>query len=147
MSDTIVDIPGVGQVAFPSTMSDADITAAIKTKILPQAPQENGLLAKGAEKAADVVNTGVNWLGTQLTKGVTGVLGAPSAVGDVGQRGAAYLGEKLGAPEFGRNAGAGFKNAMTFGGLMPTTEGLNRTIFKDAGVPEVNAGDSPSLTL
>lgn len=147
MTDTIVDIPGVGQVAFPPSMSDADITAAIKTKILPQAAPEKGAVEKGAKAVADVANTGANWLGTQITKGVTGVLGAPAAVGEMGRRGAEYLGEKLGAPEFGKNVGGGFKNSMTFNGLAPTTEGLNRTIFGSLGVPEVNAGDNPALTL
>jgi hypothetical protein len=37
MADQIIDIPGVGQVAFPEGMSDFDITKAIRTKILPQA--------------------------------------------------------------------------------------------------------------
>lgn len=36
MTDTLVNIPGVGQVSFPATMSDADIETAIKTKILPE---------------------------------------------------------------------------------------------------------------
>jgi hypothetical protein len=97
--------------------------------------------------AMDAVNTGVNWLGTQLTKGATGVLGAPSALGELGRQGAGYLGEKVGVPEAGRVAGALFKNMMTFGGVTPTTEGLNRAVFKDAGVPEVNAADNPNLML
>lgn len=149
MSDTIVDIPGIGQVAFPEGMSDADITAAIKTKILPQ--QAKGgvgdAIKDGVKTAADVVNTGVNWLGTQLTKGVTGVLGAPAAIADAGKRAIEWGGEKIGAPETGKIAGQGFHNTMTFGGLAPTTEGLNRTVFGKIGVPEVNAGDNPALTL
>lgn len=107
------------------------------------AKPEGGTLSNVAEK----VNTGVNWLGTQLTKGTTGVLGAPSALGELGRQGAGYLGEKVGVPEAGRAAGAVFKNMMTFGGVTPTTEGLNRTIFKEAGVPEVNAADNPNLML
>jgi hypothetical protein len=107
------------------------------------AKPEGGTFSNAAEK----VNTGVNWLGTQLTKGATGVLGAPSALGELGRQGAGYLGEKVGAPEAGRAAGAVFKNMMTFGGVTPTTEGLNRAVFKDAGVPEVNAADNPNLML
>jgi hypothetical protein len=143
MSDTNLDIPGVGQVAFPASMSDADIAAAIKGKILPQAAPEKGVIEKGT----DALNTGVNWLGTQLTKGVTGVLGAPAAVGEMVRQGSEYLGKKAGVPEFGRNFGAGMKNSLTMYGLAPTTEGLNRTIFGSLGVPEVNAGDNPALTL
>lgn len=37
MADTIVDIPGVGHVAFPDGMSHDQIGEAIRTKILPQA--------------------------------------------------------------------------------------------------------------
>lgn len=143
MSDTIVDIPGVGQVTFPAGMSDADITATIKTKILPQAAPEKGLLAKGAE----AVNTGVNWLGTQVTKGVTGVLGAPAALGEAGKYGATWAGEKLGAPETGAQVGDAFKRQMTFGGIMPSTERMNKAVFGGLGVPEVNAGDNPAFTL
>jgi hypothetical protein len=107
------------------------------------AKPESGTFSNAAEK----VNTGVNWLGTQLTKGVTGVLGAPSALGELGRQAAGYLGEKVGVPEAGRAAGAVFKNMMTFGGVTPTTEGLNRAVFKEAGVPEVNAADNPNLML
>lgn len=35
-SDTLIDIPGVGIVSFPSSMSDEDIVSAIKTNILPK---------------------------------------------------------------------------------------------------------------
>lgn len=100
-----------------------------------------------ASKVMDGVNSVVNTIGTGLTKGVTGALGMPDTLGEIGKRGAEYVGEKLGAPETGKSIGGAFKNQMTFGGLMPTTEGLNRTIFKEAGVPEVNAGDNPALTL
>lgn len=36
MSDRLVDVPGVGQVAFPATMSDQDVVAAIERDILPK---------------------------------------------------------------------------------------------------------------
>ncbi|CAB4165331.1 hypothetical protein UFOVP833_49 [uncultured Caudovirales phage] len=36
MTDTVIDVPGVGSVTFPSTMSDAQIEAAIRTQILPR---------------------------------------------------------------------------------------------------------------
>ena len=76
------------------------------------AKPEGGTFSNVAEK----VNTGVNWLGTQLTKGATGVLGAPSALGELGRQGAGYLGEKVGVPEAGRAACAVFNNMLTFGG-------------------------------
>lgn len=116
------------------------------------------------DKVADVANTGTNWLGTQFTKGVTGVLGAPQALGDLAVRGGEWAGEKVGAPQFGKNAGQAFKNVITFQNLLPTAEGLNNTIFgggdsqrpqaeafgvkvPQMGVPEVNAADAPGLTL
>lgn len=112
-----------------------------------QAPQTTGgKIAAAADGVADKVNTGVNWLGTQFTKGITGALGAPDTLGELGKRGAAYVGEKLGAPETGKNIGTAFKNQMTFGGAAPTTEGMNRFVFGSLGVPEVNAGDNPALT-
>jgi len=117
-------------------LSDDDLTG-IRSALNPSGPA----------RAMEAVNTGVNWLGTQLTKGATGVLGAPAALGELGKQGAAYLGEKVGAPEIGRNIGGAFKQQMTFGGLAPTTEGMNRTVFKDMGVPEVNAADNPNLML
>lgn len=119
----------------------------------------------GGGSAIDAINTGVNWAGTQFTKGITGLLGGADTLGELGKKGAAYIGEKVGAPEVGKNVGAAFKSQMTFGGLVPSTEGMNNTIFGGApgssrppatafgvplpqlGVPEVNAGDNPALTL
>ncbi len=47
-----VDIPDVGQVEFPDSMSDADITAAIQTKILPQQRAAQVQEAASPRKAA-----------------------------------------------------------------------------------------------
>lgn len=99
------------------------------------------------EKAAGVVNETVNTLGTQFTKGITGALGVPDTLGQLGERGAAWAGEKLGAPDLGRNIGAAIKNQITWGGVMPSTEGMNKAIFEKMGVPEVNLADNPALTL
>jgi hypothetical protein len=43
----IVDVPSVGQVEFPDSMSDADVSAAIKTKILPQQAKAQPLPTPG----------------------------------------------------------------------------------------------------
>lgn len=116
------------------------------------------------DKWKGAANTGANWLGTQFTKGVTSVLGAPQALGDLAVKGGEWAGEKVGAPELGRNIGQAFKTGITFHNILPTTEGLNNTIFgggesarpqaqafgvplPQMGVPEVNAADSPALTL
>ena len=36
MTDRLIEVPGVGQVAFPATMSDQDVVAAIERDILPK---------------------------------------------------------------------------------------------------------------
>lgn len=104
----------------------------------------------GEETARDIagkVNTGVNWLGTQFTKGVTGLVGAPAVLGELGQKGAEWVGGKLGAPEVGQRVGREFKRNVTFGGVMQSPETLNQAVFGRLGVPEVNAADVPALTL
>ena len=128
------DVAGARKAGY----KDAEIVSH-----LSPADKEPGM----AGKVADTVNTGVNWLGTQLTKGATSLLGAPQALGDLVQRGSEWAGEKVGAPEAGKAVGAGIKNQLTFNNILPTTEGLNKLVFKDAGVPEVNAADNPALTL
>lgn len=140
MSDKIIDIPGVGQVAFPSSMSDDEIAGAIKTKILPQAKAEPTAL----DKVGDAVNTGVNWAGTQLTKGATALLGTPKAAGDLVGQGALWAGNKIGMPGVGRKV-AETAAMMTRGA--PSADSMNRYVFGSLGVPEVNAGDSPAFTL
>jgi hypothetical protein len=50
MTDTIIEIPGVGRVAFPSSMSDTDIESAIKTKILPSADPEAQRIAAAKDR-------------------------------------------------------------------------------------------------
>lgn len=139
----IIEVPGVGRVEFPEGMTDEQIAAAIKaTTMQPHTP--------GVETAKDVanaVNTGVNWAGTQLTKGVTGLLGIPSVLGGLGAQAAEYAGRKLGVPEGGKVAGQVFRNAITFGGLMQPADVYNQTVFGSLGVPEVNAGDVKALTL
>ncbi len=90
-------------------------------------------------KAASAVNTGVNWLGTQLIKGATGLAGVPGAVDDMANYGMARL---MGQP---------VENAQKYAGgqprVIPRAEDMNNLIFNKMGVPEVNAGDNPALTL
>lgn len=75
MSDTIVDVPGVGHVSFPAGMSDADIEDAIKTKILPQAKgaATGKALGEGGE-SADWLHTGAQALSTLLAPTSLGLL-------------------------------------------------------------------------
>lgn len=93
------------------------------------------------------VDAVMNTVGTGFTKGATGILGGADALGGLADRGATYLGDKVGMPEFGKNLGAALKSTLTMNGLAPNTEAMNRTIFGDLRVPEVNAADNPALTL
>lgn len=107
-----------------------------------------GAPARGAlEKGVEAVNTGVNWAGTQITKGVTGLLGIPDVLGGAAQYAGEKAGEKLGFPEMGKKGGEALKQALTLFGTAPTTGGMNKAVFQDLGVPEVNAGNNPALTL
>lgn len=149
MTDTVIDVPGVGAVAFPAGMSDADIVAAIQTKILPAAaPSGMDRVAAAAKGMVDTVNTAVNWAGTQFTKGINGVLGAPRAISDMNQAAYEWAGRKVGAPETGKVVGEVSRwFPVPFGALAPSAADLNDLVFKKLGVPEVNAGDQPALTI
>lgn len=75
---------------------------------------------------------------TQLTKGVTGLMGTPRALADAGTAGVQYLGDQLGVkvPQFPE--GASPLNAAIPGGMAPRADQMNRVAF-DAGIPNVNA--------
>lgn len=103
-----------------------------------------------AAKVADAVNTGINWAGTQFTKAGTAVMGAPRAIADTNEAIATWAGEKVGAPETGRAVGKVLRYVNpnpVAANLGPSTTQLNQTVFGTLGVPEVNAGDNPALTL
>lgn len=123
---------GQGWRALPATEKPGAISGALKA----------------ADDVLDTVNRNIiNPIGTGLTKGVTNLLGAGDAAGTLAQQGAAWAGDKLGAPETGKTIGKAAKSALTFHGLMPNTAAMNRTVFGDLGVPEENYGDKPALTL
>lgn len=91
-----------------------------------------------ASKIGNAVNTGVNWLGTQLTKGVNTVAGLPADLQSLGNAGAKMALESVLGP-------GQAKQPMT--NTMPGAADLNQAVFQGLGVPEVNAGDQPALTL
>lgn len=91
-----------------------------------------------ASKIGNAVNTGVNWLGTQLTKGVNTVAGLPADLQSLGNAGAKMALESVLGP-------GQAKQPMT--NIMPGAADLNQAVFQGLGVPEVNAGDQPALTL
>lgn len=90
------------------------------------------------DKALDGLNTGVNWAGTQLTKGVNTLLGLPADVQALGNAGTKMVLEKVLGPG---QATQPMTNAM------PGSADLNKSVFQGLGVPEVNAADNPALTL
>ena len=112
-------IPGVGQVAFPAGMSDADIEGAIRSKILPAAGEKPSRTAEALKSAAEAVNTGINWAGTQFTKGLTGLAGLPRTAADLNQRSAEWLGEKAGLPATGRAIGQAARFVTPGSGMTP----------------------------
>ena len=135
----IIEVPGHGQVEFPDGMSDDQIVAAIKANPAPVA-------ASPAGGVVDAVNTGVNWAGTQFTKGIAGLADASKGVGLTNQAAAEWLGQKLGAQETGQAIGGVLKHVTPIPGssLLPNT---SDAIFKTGVAPEVNAGDNPALTI
>lgn len=88
-------------------------------------------------KVSDPVNTGVNWLGTQLTKGATALAGLPSDLQSLGNAGAKAALEATLGPG---------KATQPLTQAMPGNQDLNKTIFGSLGVPEVNAADNPAFT-
>jgi hypothetical protein len=135
----IIEVPGMGQVEFPDGMTDDQIVAAIKANPSPKSEKPGALHA--------VDRNVINPIRTGLIKGTTGLLGAGDALGTLAQQGAAYVGDKVGLPETGRNVGNVAKNFLTFHGLLPKTEKLNSSFFGRLGIPEENYGDKPALTL
>lgn len=128
-------------------MVGGDVTKLPDKMLAEMSAAQRGAEPSTASKIMGGVNTVVNTIGTGLTKGVTSALGMPDTLGEMGKRGAAWVGEKVGAPEAGAQIGDAFKRQMTMGGLMPSAETMNKGVFGQIGVPEVNAGDNPALTI
>lgn len=102
-------------------------------------PPDGGVTAGGVQDwqpsvpesgVMDRINTGVNWMGTRATKALTGLAGTPRALADLTQAGFAAV---------------GLPNARMLDPVsiiarqLPSTGQMNDAVFKDAGVPEVNA--------
>lgn len=87
-----------------------------------------------SSSVGDKINTGVQWLGTQFTKGLTGAAGLPADLQALGQKGADYALSKITGRDFNTPAPT-----------MPGSADLNKVAFKDIGLPEVNAADNPNL--
>ncbi len=94
------------------------------------APVEEG------PSVGDRINTGVDWLGTQITKAGTGLAGLPADLQALGQKGADYVLSKATGQDFNTPAPT-----------MPGSADLNKAVFQGLGVPEVNAADNPAFTL
>lgn len=76
----VVEIPGVGNVEFPDSMNDEQISAAIRQKIKPAAPAstESGMLETGVQAVGDFfggVGSGV----FKTARGAASLLGLPES--------------------------------------------------------------------
>ncbi len=134
----------------PVAVNDKGDRVAFNGKDWAPEPAATAKVASTGGDLLDKINTGVNWAGTQLTKGATGLLGAARGMADTNQAVGQWAGEKLGFPETGKAVGEALRYANPLGPVgatMPTSQNLNDLIFKQGGVPEVNAADNPALTL
>jgi hypothetical protein len=111
---------------------------------MPKAPTAAG-------RAVDMALTPFNWARTQFTKAATSVMGAPRAIADTNEAVATWAGDKLGFPETGRTVGKALRWVNpnpVLANVGPTSAAdFNQTVFGTLGVPEVNAGDNPALTV
>lgn len=120
----IVDIPGVGEVEFPDSMTDEQITEAIRTKILPsvQEPQ--------AEQRGFVDELG-RQLGLTVRAVAQNIAAIPAMVAqplaDVADMGLEAAGSDF---RFGNQA-AGLSNLLTQAGL-PEPENATERVVQDA---------------
>lgn len=80
------------------------------------------------------VNTGVNWLGTQITKGATQFAGQARGLSDLVEAGA----QKLGVDPRTAKAMLMTNPLTAVGQYMPSTSRMDDAVFRGAGVPEVN---------
>lgn len=82
----------------------------------------------------DKINEGVALLGTQFTKGINQLAGAPSDLQALGQKGVDYVLSKVTGHQFNTPAPT-----------MPGSADLNKAVFEGAGVPERNFADIKAL--
>lgn len=145
MAGQTIDIPGVGQVAFPEGMSDADISSAITTHILPKYAQEGGGVTDAGPTAplprGDVINP-VNMpkdefagnVVTRLRNAATGLLGAPRAAADLNKT----ITDSLGAPRWAATALNQLNPLSLAGQFLPSSGGMNKAIEDTTGMKPVN---------
>lgn len=121
MADTLVDIPGVGRVSFPSSMTDHDIRAASARLYSEHAAQAKATTAQGISNLSSQLGI------TPYMAKVQGV--GPAAASDIAEQ-ARYNSAPQVKPD------ASMLNPMNilvggtqaFAGLNPTTEDVNNTI-------------------
>ncbi len=101
-------------------------------------PVQGGWEDVSGKSAGDKVNAVVNWLGTQITKGATGLAGAPSDLSRLGTEAMRAGISKVLGPGPGHNE--------PVPQALPGSADINKGIFQGLGVPEVNAADNPAFT-
>lgn len=121
----LVEVPGVGEVEFPASMSDEEIAAAIKNNILKQPaqkakkPEERGFVDEAVGYAKDFAQEVPRQLGLTGRYAVEGLTAIPAMIAQPFASGADYLLEK---------GGSDFR----FGNQMGNVSGL----LSEAGLPQ-----------
>jgi hypothetical protein len=108
-----ITVPGHGDVEFPDSMSDADITAALKQIAPPPAALQHGRLAEAVHKTAAFLPMAGGIVGGALGAGA----GAPTGPGAIltGAAGAGMLGGAGKGIQHLIDTALGYEQPMSFG--------------------------------
>lgn len=134
-AEKVIDIPGVGNISFPSTMTDAQIDAAAAKLYRDANPDQPGRKPKGW------VSTALDWLPTAggaiggIVGGIGGTVagmgigGAPGAIGGAALGGAAgkalqTLGRVATGEEAPKDYGEGAASIATEGAIQGATQAV-----------------------
>jgi hypothetical protein len=122
----VVTIPGQGDVEFPDSMSDADITAAIK-RLSPPPPPQHGRIAEALHQTAHYLPMAGGIAGGALGAGV----GAPTGPGAIlmGALGAGLLGGAGRLAQRGIDSSLGYEEAP---GVMDATKDAGKAAVGEA---------------
>jgi hypothetical protein len=122
----VVTIPGQGDVEFPDSMSDADITAAIK-RLSPPPPPQHGRIAEALHQTAHYLPMAGGIAGGALGAGA----GAPTGPGAIlmGALGAGLLGGAGRLAQRGIDSSLGYEEAP---GVMDATKDAGKAAVGEA---------------
>ena len=144
MSEQIIEVPGMGRVAFPANMSDADIVTAIKRNAPTGQQAKRGVF--NSLESLDVGEAALS-MGSAMLGGVVG------PIAGVGR--ALMSAEKFGTPEHNREAVDTARNVMEKMTYRPRREGAQEILSgvgrliddsKIAGFPPAGAISLASMS-